>query len=229
MRVHRGVRRNRDGLRNELVDAAATLIAEKGVEALSVAEVTRRLGVNGSAPYRHFPSREALLAATAAHAGRQLAEDMAAAVREARRRSESSPDVVEALAATAAAYVRFVARHRAGVEFIFADDLTGLRHPELTEAGRSIMDVLLPLTLSLADEPATALRLLEQHIAAAHGLGALYVKGFALGGTGGLDVVAASAAEITRALAAAASEDPQQDRCASGPATTTACQDPSDD
>jgi AcrR family transcriptional regulator len=99
------------------------LIAEKGVEAPSVAEITRRLGVSGSSPYRHFSSREALLATTAAQAGRQLAKDMKAAIRKAGSRSEAGAGVIEALAATAMAYVRFVARHRAGFEFILADDL----------------------------------------------------------------------------------------------------------
>jgi AcrR family transcriptional regulator len=120
------------------------LIAEKSVEALSVAEITRRLGVAASSPYRHFCSREALLVATAAQAGRRLAKDMNDAVRRAASRSGGAPDATEALAATAVAYVRFVARHRAGLEFVFAGELTRLRRPELTEAGRAVMDVLLP-------------------------------------------------------------------------------------
>jgi AcrR family transcriptional regulator len=195
------------GLRTALIDAAAMLIAEKGVEALSVAEITRRLGVAGSSPYRHFSSREALLAATAAQTGRQLAKDMKAAVRKATGRSEAGPDATEALAATAVAYVKFVARHRAGVDFIFADELTRLHHAELTDAGRAVMDVLLPLTMSVAGDHVTALRLLERHIAAAHGLGALYINGFARSGAGSIDTVAADAAQITRVLAAAAAHD----------------------
>jgi AcrR family transcriptional regulator len=65
-------------LRAALVDAATTLIAEKGVDALSVSELTRRLGVSSGAPYQHFTSRQDLLAATAAQTGRELAAAMSA-------------------------------------------------------------------------------------------------------------------------------------------------------
>jgi AcrR family transcriptional regulator len=181
-------------------------IAEKGVEALSVNELTRRLGVSGSAPYQHFATRRALLAATAAQTGRQLAKDMRAAVTKAVTRSDTGCEATEALAATAAAYVRFVARHRAGVDFVFADDLTALHHRELAESGRAVMDVLLPLTLAVAGDPSRALRLLEQHIAAAHGFGSLYTAGFTRDRQESVDAVAAAAAQVTRTLAAAAAQ-----------------------
>jgi AcrR family transcriptional regulator len=38
------------------------LIGEKGVESLSIREVARRLKVSHQAPYKHFPSRDHLLA-----------------------------------------------------------------------------------------------------------------------------------------------------------------------
>ena len=205
----------RGSLRTALIDAAAMSIAEKGVEALSVAELTRRLGVSGSAPYQHFATRRALLAATAAQTGRQLATDMRAAVKKAATRADPGCNATEALAATAAAYVRFVARHRVGFDFVFAEHLTVLHHRELAEGGRAVMDVLLPLTLAVADGPTTALRLLDQHIAAAHGLGSLYTAGFAR--SSDLEAVAAAAAQVTRTLAAAA-----QRGCASTPITTAA-------
>lgn len=42
--------------------AARETIAERGLEQLSLREVARRLGVSHQAPYRHFPSRDHLLA-----------------------------------------------------------------------------------------------------------------------------------------------------------------------
>ena len=48
-------------LKAALVESALALIAERGVAALSVAEVARRTEVSSGAPYRHFPSRQALL------------------------------------------------------------------------------------------------------------------------------------------------------------------------
>jgi len=71
--VHRRTTYHRGNPRNATIDTAATLIAEKGVDALSVAEITRRLGVSGSVPYQHFSGRDVLLAATAAQTVRQLA------------------------------------------------------------------------------------------------------------------------------------------------------------
>jgi AcrR family transcriptional regulator len=56
---------------------ALALIAERGVAALSVAGVARRTEVSGGAPYRHFPSRQALLpdvAFEAAAVARTMAE-----------------------------------------------------------------------------------------------------------------------------------------------------------
>ena len=57
------------------------MIAEKGVETLSVTELTRRLGICSSAPYRHFADRQDLLVAAAAKAANELALKMEEAVR----------------------------------------------------------------------------------------------------------------------------------------------------
>src|SRR6185369_3293046 len=52
-------------LRNALLAAGRALLAEGGTPALSLREAARRAGVSHAAPYRHFASREALLAAIA--------------------------------------------------------------------------------------------------------------------------------------------------------------------
>ncbi len=44
------------------VQAAREVIAEHGVEGLSMRDVSRRLAISHQAPYRHFPSRDHLLA-----------------------------------------------------------------------------------------------------------------------------------------------------------------------
>jgi AcrR family transcriptional regulator len=55
-----------------LVDAAFGLVGEGGIEALSVREAARRAGVSPGAPFRHFASRDALLAAVAEEAQRRF-------------------------------------------------------------------------------------------------------------------------------------------------------------
>jgi len=47
------------------MDAALALVTEGGLPALSLREAARRAGVSPAAPYHHFPSREALVAALA--------------------------------------------------------------------------------------------------------------------------------------------------------------------
>jgi len=49
-------------LRDACVNVAREVIAEKGIENLSLRDVARRLGVSHQAPYRHYPSRDHLLA-----------------------------------------------------------------------------------------------------------------------------------------------------------------------
>ncbi|SED95629.1 TetR/AcrR family transcriptional regulator [Ruania alba] len=63
-------------LRAALVDAGLEMIRTGGPEALSLREVTRAVGVTPSAAYRHFASRQALLAAVAAAVQEHMAEAM---------------------------------------------------------------------------------------------------------------------------------------------------------
>ncbi len=49
-------------LKEACVRAAHEVIAERGVEQLSLRDVARRLGVSHQAPYKHYPSRDHLLA-----------------------------------------------------------------------------------------------------------------------------------------------------------------------
>ena len=50
------------GLRDACIVAAQEVIAERGLENLSLREVARKLGVSHQAPYKHYPSRDHLLA-----------------------------------------------------------------------------------------------------------------------------------------------------------------------
>jgi AcrR family transcriptional regulator len=49
-------------LRDACIVAAQEVIAERGLENLSLREVARKLGVSHQAPYKHYPSRDHLLA-----------------------------------------------------------------------------------------------------------------------------------------------------------------------
>jgi AcrR family transcriptional regulator len=63
------------GTRDLLIDAAVCLLDEGGVDGVTLREVGRMAGVSHNAPYKHFASKQALLAAIAA---RDLARESAA-------------------------------------------------------------------------------------------------------------------------------------------------------
>lgn len=60
-------------LKEACVQAAHEFIAEHGIEMLSLREVARRLNVSHQAPYRHYPSKDHLLAAVIARCFREFA------------------------------------------------------------------------------------------------------------------------------------------------------------
>ena len=63
-------------LRKTLLDAAVTLIGEVGPRAFTLREVARRAGVSHNAPYRHFVSKDELLAEVAAEGFDRLTASM---------------------------------------------------------------------------------------------------------------------------------------------------------
>jgi AcrR family transcriptional regulator len=67
-------------LRRVLIDAALRLAEEGGPAAVSVREAARRAGVSPGAPFRHFPSREALMMAVAEEAQRRFRIELEAAL-----------------------------------------------------------------------------------------------------------------------------------------------------
>jgi AcrR family transcriptional regulator len=67
-------------LRRVLIDAALQLVGEGGPEAVSVREAARRAGVSPGAPFRHFPSRDALMQAVAEEAQRRFRAEIEAAL-----------------------------------------------------------------------------------------------------------------------------------------------------
>src|SRR5882757_1252230 len=70
-------------LRRVLIDAALQLVGEGGPEAVSVREAARRAGVSPGAPFRHSPSRDALMNAVAEEAQRRFRAEIMAALAEA--------------------------------------------------------------------------------------------------------------------------------------------------
>src|SRR3954465_8671585 len=65
-------------LRRVLIDAALQMVSAGGAEAVSVRGAARRAGVSPGAPFRHFPSRDALMQAVAEEAQRRFRAEIEA-------------------------------------------------------------------------------------------------------------------------------------------------------
>jgi AcrR family transcriptional regulator len=93
-------------LRNSLVEEAVRLIEREGLDAFSLREVARRVGVSANAAYRHFEDKDALLAAVAARGLGVLARRMREAIEGVTTRG-AGPRAIAHLRATGRAYVAF--------------------------------------------------------------------------------------------------------------------------
>ena len=125
-------------LRRALIGAALELIEKEGPASLSLREVARRAGVSTAAPYRHFPSREALLAAVAEEGFRLLGEDLERAI--AAHRDNPGRRLGEC----GIAYVRFAAAHPSRYHVMFSPELAERSaHPSLEAAEKDTRRLLL--------------------------------------------------------------------------------------
>ena len=100
-------------LRRVLIDAALQLVGEGGPDAVSVREAARRAGVSAGAPFRHFPSRVALLTAVAEEAQRRFRAEIEAALSEA-----PAGDPLARFRSFGLAYLRWAMRNPAHFEII---------------------------------------------------------------------------------------------------------------
>jgi AcrR family transcriptional regulator len=105
-------------LREALLEAGLALLREHGAESLGLRELARQAGVSRTAPYRHFESKEDLIAAIAEQGFLRLQ----AYQDEARRRH---PDDVEAwFLEGARQYIRFAVHHPEHLKVMFGPRVT---------------------------------------------------------------------------------------------------------
>jgi AcrR family transcriptional regulator len=99
-----------------LLKAARAILEEEGLAALSLRSVARRAGVSHAAPYRHYPSREALLADVALEGLAELKAEIAHAA--------SKPgDKGDRMVQIGGAYLRFAVRHGGLLRLMFGSEL----------------------------------------------------------------------------------------------------------
>jgi AcrR family transcriptional regulator len=164
-------------LRNSLIRAALTLVAERGVDGFSLRGAARTVGVSPSACYRHFTDREALLAAVAHEGLDTLAEAMRVAA--APYPDQTAAHAVRRFWAYSSAYLHFALEHPAHFRVMHAlpksEQSRGLMLPRtpavLAQAG---MDALVETGVVA---PEVAGRALLSCWASVHGLSSLAVSG----------------------------------------------------
>ncbi|MFT0545873.1 TetR/AcrR family transcriptional regulator [Allopusillimonas ginsengisoli] len=123
-------------LRSALLSEGMALIAEKGADRLSLRELARHLGVSAMAPYRHFPDKEALLAAIAADGYRQLQARLEVA-------EQSPASARSSLLQQGIAYVQFALDCPALFGLMFGMKMLEGQNPELDAARAAAFDSLM--------------------------------------------------------------------------------------
>lgn len=126
-------------LRQALLDEGMALVQESGPEALTLRKLAQRLKVSAMAPYRHYPDKEALLAAIAADGFGQLQSRLEAA--EQSDDTSASPLLKEGVA-----YVLFALDHPALFRLMFGANRPKGQYPELDTASAGAFAVLMRRT-----------------------------------------------------------------------------------
>lgn len=128
-----GLTYHHGNLRKTLLERAAHVIAEQGIESLSLRALARDIGVSHSAPQRHFDDKAQLLSALATEGNRRLAEYVFAAA------DVAGDNAIERYAAMGKAHVRFSLEFPAYYKTIFHPDVLARADEELVaaEASRS--------------------------------------------------------------------------------------------
>lgn len=185
-------------LRQALLNAAEKLVEQTGPEDLSLRRLAREAGVSPAAPYHHFESRQALLAALSARGFQQLG----AAMRRATGR-QGDGGALERLQAAGIAYVRFAVSKPALFRLMFSGFLTNRsEYGELQRSADETFDVLSELvgeTRGTRPSTDTASPVALTAWSTVHGLATLLIDGR-------LDVpisdrkASALAKEVTRTL-----------------------------
>ena len=168
-----------------LLDAAASVLVERGVAGCTTAAVTDRAGLSNGALFRHFPTRLDLLTATVAHVLDGLREGYEGryeAVRSADAR-DRSPEVLLALLDDAMRDPAFAAVLELYGQARTDAELRDALRPVVARHGEQVHDLVVRIAAVLAGEDRRAA---ERVTAVAH-LAVVALQGFAIG-----DVVGAS-------------------------------------
>lgn len=126
-------------LRNALIAAGLKILAQEGVQGLSLRAVARKAQVSHAAPYRHFANKEALLAAIAEEGFNELSQRL-------RQAQAQAADPRQLLQGIAWAYVKFAQDKPDHWRIMFSNQIADREtYPGLMTAGLASFNLLVDM------------------------------------------------------------------------------------
>ncbi len=175
-------------LRDRLVEAALAILADEGIEAVSLRAIARRAGVSHGAPLRHFKSFSDLLAEVAAHGFRLLEANL----REAAEAAPAGAGSLERMRSLTGAYVHTAVDHAALFGLMFRPDMLDVENERFGHDSAAAFDRVVGSVRALQDvgwRSSEDTRLLAGIVwAHVHGLATLWASGAFLGPVPGADL-----------------------------------------
>ncbi len=163
-------------LRQALVEAALSLIAEKGPTGFTLSEAAKAADVTPAAVYRHFAGRDDLIAEVA----RQGFDIFGALMEYAY--NGGKPSALAAFEATGRAYLAFARKYPGHYMAMFESGLAPANHPDLAQVSAKARSVLEQAALHLSQHLPADRRppasMFSSHIwAMSHGVVELFMRG----------------------------------------------------
>jgi AcrR family transcriptional regulator len=163
-------------LREALIDAALSLISEKGPSGFTFADAARSAGVSSAAPYRHFRDRDALMADVAVRGFELFRTHLE------RAWDNGKPDISKAFENLGRAYLQFAREEPAFYSAMFEAGVPLDTSPALREASENAFNVLRTaaeaLATTLPKEKRPPALMMSLHIwALSHGIASLFGRG----------------------------------------------------
>jgi AcrR family transcriptional regulator len=171
--------------RDRLLQSAHEVLADEGLEGLTLRAIARRAGVSHGAPLRHFPTLASLLAALATEGFDRLVDavdsDLAAAEKAAAEAGATPPGARRRLGVAGRAYLRFALADPGVFSVTFRPERVDVTDPDYQAAGfRSFQQLVELVEAAQADgwQPGVPARDLAAVLwANVHGLATLALHG----------------------------------------------------
>lgn len=163
-------------LRQALVEAALTLIAEKGPQGFTLSEAAKAADVTPAAVYRHFAGRDDLLAEVA-----RQGYDIFAALMEYAY-DEGRPTALAAFEATGRAYLAFARKYPGHYQAMFESGLQPMNHEGLAHVAHRARSTLEKaaegVTQALPEGRRPPATMISAHVwSLSHGVVELFLRG----------------------------------------------------